>query len=409
MPPFLRHTLPMKLTDPPAAIVRFNTPKVLEVPRRPVAQAHRLLVLAAALASALPIQLDAQTVTPTAPPAGGQSAPAIAVTPAAFSADAEWAALKNAVRQNRLTPAAPASGGKSLPLSSAQQAARHLDEANQLRDFRARYPLHPAAKESKQLEAVALAFAALKGDTSQDLRRTGLVDELRGDPKLPATQRYEAVAWSKQVALARQKPATKAALLAAHESIGRDLVREFPAVSTGYASLLGVARDSDPTRGRALAQDLQGMSGAPPALRAEATELLVRLDLIGKPLAPLFTGTGAAVPATRTGAKVIVLYTWAGNHKASLVLAGRLAQGAPGWVQFVGICLDQDTARARQTAEQEKLPGTHYYEAQGSAGALARALHMQHPSMVFLVDAGGVIRDVRGDNGFLQRIAPFGP
>jgi hypothetical protein len=355
----------------------------------------RLRLQATAVLAALtglPLRVSAQPNPP------GLQPPAITTTPVPNAADAEWRALKNQGKHNSSSPAI-----KGNTSTAAADVARLLDQANQLQAFRSKYPGHPAARESKQMEAVALAIAAVRGDTTSDQRRTDLVEEVRADQRLPVAKRFEAVAWSKQISLARQKPASRAALMEAHEAIGRQLIAEFPTHFVGYESLLGVAQGSAPVVGARIAGDVARMADAPVLIKAEAALLVERFGLIGRPLVPLLASAGASSLAEKAGSKLVVVYTWASTMKASHTVAGRLAKSAPG-AALIGINLDTDLVRARQAATDAILPGYQYYDPQGAAGPLARALKLNRPSLVLLVDSSGVIRDVQGNDGFAEKI-----
>ena len=353
----------------------------------------------AALAG-LPLHVSSQSNSPVPQPPVGLP-PIVVSTPANTSADAEWFALKNQVRQNPSTPA----GKNTAPAAttSAAAVAKLLDQANQLQDFRTKHPAHPAVKEAKQLEAVVLAFAALKGDMSQDQRRASLVEEVRIDQGLPVARRFEAVAWSKQVGIARQKPAARADFLAAHETAGRQLVSEFPAFPGGYESLLGVARDSAPDRGKVIARDLIGMAGAPAFVKDEANLLLGRFALIGRSFTSILATAGAAALPPNTQGKIVVIYAWRSDIMPYQALFAKAPTAA-----FIGINLDTNAALAKETVTKAKLPGDQYYDSRGATSPLAVALQLNRPPAVYLIDATGVICDVQGADAFAQKLSQLG-
>lgn len=317
--------------------------------------------------------------------------------PPLTSADLAWQTLKNFGQ-----PTSPPQTGPKP--TKDQLKATFLSQADQLKAFYTQYPTHLSAKEAKQREVTALAFAALNGDSTQDARRQSALAAVRSDSGLSVAQRSEAVAWSGRVAIKRQNLKSAAAVLAAEESLTRTLIQEFPGQTDGYNSLLGIARDSSPERGQVIARDVLAMREAPAKSKTDAQRLLERYALVGKPIAPILQKAGAASLLPSTGGKVTVVYTWNAAAPQSLTRAGRMAVQAPK-ARFIGVCLDSNLASARQAASTRNAPGDQYYNASGPTNPLATGLAIQEPLAVYLVDRNGVIRDVKGATDFASKVA----
>jgi hypothetical protein len=317
--------------------------------------------------------------------------------PPSSKADTDWQTLKNFGRPI-LTP-------KTSPKPTpAQLKTTFLTQADQLKAFYTQYPTHASAKEAKQREVLALALAAINGDSSQDARRQTTLAAVRNDSGLSPGQRCEAVAWSGRVAIKRQNLKTGAAVLAAEESLTRSLIQEFPNQPGGYDSLMGIARDSTPERGQVIARDILAMRTATPKSKTDAQRLLDRYALVGKPIAPILEKAGATSLMSGTDPKVTVVYTWKSSTSQSLSLAGRMATQAPK-ARFIGVCLDNNLATARQAATARNAPGSQYYNASGSTSPLADGLAIREPLAVYLVDGDGIIRDAQGGKDFAAKVA----
>ena len=256
------------------------------------------------------------------------------------TADEQWAALKIKAEQSRGTNTAKAGVATN---SKAQKASDYLTQATQLQEFIANNPNHAGSAEARQMAAVALSMAAMNGDETQDQRRAQLILEVRNDLKLPVEKRFEAVAWSKQVEVARSKPTSRAAFLSAHEKAGRQLIEEFPSFSGGYESLLGVARDSEPSQGRRIAQELVNMA-APEEIKSSARLLVERFDLVGRSLSEVLATVGAESLSAKTTGRVTIVYSWSSPFKRQSCLGGQLEEADSGG------CIHQPQPRYRQRA-----------------------------------------------------------
>jgi hypothetical protein len=309
------------------------------------------------------------------------------------STDVQWQTLKAYGR--------PSSYGIT---SKSKRAAMFLDQANQLKQFYTQYPNDAHAKEAKWLEALALNQAALNEDTSQETRRLQLLADVRKDVGIPLSKRFEAVAWSNQVAIARRKLMSRAAFLAAQEEATRSLIAEFPTFTVGYESLCGIAQQSEPSRGRIAARDILAMSSAPAAVKTEAQRLLDRYELVGKQISSILAQGGVPALSSSGTAKVRVFYTWSKDSSHSIADAKRLEKNAP-QSSFVGICLDTNVAVAKQAASSVGLPGEQYFHELGTDSPLASALKTGKGMVVYLVDRNGAIRDVQGQEDFSRKVA----
>jgi hypothetical protein len=89
----------------------------------------------------------------------------------------------------------------------------------------------------------------------------------------------------------------------------------------------------------------------------------------------------------------LVVYSWATWGPGSIEF-GRMIQARR--FSAIGVCLDENTEEAATVAHQAGLGGKLAYDAKGLSGSLAERLKFSTAGQIYLVDAAGVIRDVRG-------------
>jgi hypothetical protein len=185
----------------------------------------------------------------------------------------------------------------------------------------------------------------------------------------------------------------------------RGLVTEFPTVPDGYESRLAIGRDSAPARGREILRVLLGLN-APAHVTADARLWLDRLSIVGTSLGATLVQNGAKTLADSINGKTTVLYTWRVADVSSQRRARSLASSAPS-ITIIGINLDIAHADAAAFAAREKLPGLQYYR-QSAADATTVALKLDRPSLAYLTDKTGIIRDVNASAWFKEKVSTLG-
>ena len=316
------------------------------------------------------------------------------------AADRAWSAVRTfgrpEVRQS-------VKSGVATATARASEAAKWRLQADQLNAFYTNYPAHPAVKEAKWRELSALNRAALDGDATQEARRLRLLEEIRSEPALMESRRFEAVAFSYQVAIARRLAVDRPSYLQSQESATRALIAEFPRVEYGDASLLAIARDSAPAHGEIVARELIAMADAPAPMKQEAQGVVGRFGLLGQSIDSIFARAGASSILASRQNYVTAIYTWSSAAPQSLRVLRQWASHTP-QVRFIGICLDTDVQRAAHMAANTAPSGEQHYDAHGPDGALARALCVGRAPVLYLVDRMGIIRDVQGTDGYSAKV-----
>lgn len=283
-------------------------------------------------------------------------------------------------------------------LRKANAASSAKAVADQFRDFRLKYPTHLLSSEARYEEASALNRAAMHGDMSDDERRQSLVDGIRRDTSISAVQRLQTVAWSQQVVIARAKPTSPAARMSMYESAAKALILEFPSVSDGYESLYAVARDSDPVQARRILSEVLGTS-APEAVKAQGRKALARLDLIGRNFNSICTNANIAAPSVTTPS---IVYVWSTKSPISIRSAKFIARAFAD-IKLIGICLDNGAISGG-----EDMPGLQVTAERRHMDTLINGLSVDSPTQCFVLDGGGVIREVGhtlGVSGKLKALA----
>lgn len=299
-------------------------------------------------------------------------------------------------------PAEPASRKAAL----ADRAAVFVRTADRAKDFYTQHPAHAKAAEARLVEVRALVAANQTGDATIEGRLITTVQALRGDGAVPAALRVQAVS-AYAFPKAMRGSQSRAERLEAAIQVARSLAVEFPDQPQGPESLVNLALGSDEATARSLANEVLAMP-ATPAIRQLARAFLARLDLVGKPIAAEFVGAGlTADKVMPAGGRPAVIYTWAMGSPGSLRLAADLKKYGSS-ANVIGLNLDKDTKTAEALAQKEGLVGTMVYDERGLEGALAQRLKTRGAPQVILVDAQGIIREVRGENDLAKKLRALG-
>ena len=318
--------------------------------------------------------------------------------------DREWATLQGEILGG---PGEPAGLDQDPALRAAAQGARFKRTAEQAKQFYTQYPEHPKAMEARKAEALMLIRVGQSGDASMEGRAEEVVTAFCRDATIPEAHRAE-VSATHGFAKTFQRRLKGPELNDAFEQVARDLIANYPAQPQGYESLLTISSWGDVAKTRALAQELV-RPGVPVGVQQGAQSVLDRLNLVGTPLSAVLadTGTRHLEKLLHTG-KPTIIYTWASWSPGSLVLGELLAKRNVDAANIIAVNLDEDPAAAGELARGRKLPGQLHYDNRSVKGALARRLGANGAPLVYLVDAQGVIRDVRGTDDLEKKLSTAG-
>lgn len=284
----------------------------------------------------------------------------------------------------------------------ARRAGKSIDFADRAKVFYETRPDHSMAAEARRLEIVGLIQAEEDGDRSISKRLEKAISELRGNTKIPQSTRAHASAAFEFTRGARGKKQKDA--LEAVEKSARSLMVEFPGEAPAYEAILAVAEAVPLEKSRALAAEIAG-SGAPAEVRLAAQVLVARYGLVAKSLTSELTAEATEqVRKLRSGDPTII-YSWATWAPGSIEL-GKMLQARR--FNAVGVCLDEDLPAARLVRRRHNLGGEHIFDEKGRSGELAAKLKFSTAGQIYLVDAAGVIRDVRGGENLEAKLKELG-
>lgn len=286
--------------------------------------------------------------------------------------------------------------------SRADLLARSKSLADRARQFYAKHPNHPMAGEARKLEVFSLIEAREKGDKGEGKRLERQVETLRKDPAVPASIRAQAAAaYDFTSAILPLRGAAER--MTATVDVARKLAKEFPAEPQAYEALLAVAKASPKEDAEKLAREIVE-SPAPEAAKKSAQLLLDRHALVGRTLASVIGEAGDSVLAELPAGLPVVVYSWATWGPGSIEF-GRMIQARR--FAAIGVCLDENTEEAATVAHQVGMGGKLAYDSKGLSGELAERLKFSTAGQIYLVDADGVIRDVRGGEDLETKLAAF--
>jgi hypothetical protein len=329
--------------------------------------------------------------------------PAVSTDPV----DREWDALRMAAYAPNDARIQSAQDAASLKVAIAEQSREFTRRADAAKQFYTKNPSHPKAMAARKLEALMLVNAVQSGETALEGRMDDAALTFSTDPEVPEADRAEVAGTRAFINVAR-KNLQGAERQTALENISRSLILSFPKQPQGYESLFTLAREADEVKSKALLQDLSGPA-TPPAIRLQVRNTLDRYDLVGKPLDELVVAAGTKeARATLKPGRPTLVYTWATWSPGSLALGELLSKRNVKAVNVVGVNLDTDTAAAAAAATAHGLAGFLQYDARGTEGALARGLRADGAPLIYLIDADGVIRDVRGADDLEKKLSKYG-
>jgi hypothetical protein len=319
----------------------------------------------------------------------------------------EWETLAKAADAGRIAGLDGTTDAAALKQVLARHAEDLVAKADSVKDFVRRNPASAKVVEARRLEAVLLINAVQAGDVAVEARMNATVETLRTDPAVPEPVRAEVAGLTDFFDAARHY-ANATDRRVAFETVARGLIQEFPNQPQGYESLLTIAGESDEAKGLALARELSDLP-APPAVRAIARSIVARHDLVGQSLAQALGKVEVPeISGLLKDGGPVLLYTWATWSPGGLELARFLADRPGKGGGIVALNLDRDVAAAKSWAAANALRGTAIYDDAGPEGVLAQRLQATGAPLVYFVDAGGVIRDVRGTDDLERKLGQAG-
>ena len=323
--------------------------------------------------------------------------------PAPNTADLAWKSLLTA------KDAAAQPQGKLLAGTvvqgqiAAQLATQSLAVADQARAFYLANPTHSSAPEARDVEILSLVSVAADGDQTVLTRLDRAVSDLRAATAIDAKVRARGVA-AYEFTKATRQVTTQSARMVAVEKVAQNLIAEFPSEPQGYEALLALAKATEANKSGQIARQLLA-SNAPDEIKRSAQTLVYRYALVGSNLSSVIGNAGSETARGLSKGTPVIVYSWASWAPGSVEL-GQMIQARR--FAAIGICLDTEIDQAKALEQAAGLGGVQVYDPAGGGGAVANQLKYSAAGQIYLVDAKGVIRDVRGGDDLETKLKTFG-
>jgi thiol-disulfide isomerase/thioredoxin len=207
----------------------------------------------------------------------------------------------------------------------------------------------------------------------------------------------------------KKKAEGESAVLAEMEKGTREMLKQFPEHFVPNQLLLKIARRLDPEKGRRLVEEVRDTKGIPEFVKHEATELLKKLDAIGKPFALQCTAVdGREVDLGKLKGKVVLVdfwATWCVPCVAELPsLKATYARMAPQGFEIVGISFDQKKEVLTRFLEKEQIAWPQFFDGKGWKNQFGREYGIESIPTMWLVDKRGVLRDLNARGSLQEKV-----
>lgn len=276
--------------------------------------------------------------------------------------------------------------------------------AAKAREFYRKYPDDPNAPRAKRKEYEFLNRAVSMGDTSQRARLQELEKERLADPKLTATERFELRSQQVNRAAMAKQSEGPAAVIEEFEKGARALQKEFPDQAEVYEMLFMVAQNSEPDKGRKIAEELLKEPKSSQEIKERAAGMIKKYEIVGKPLEIEFEAVdGRKVKLADLKGKVVLIdfwATWCGPCVAELPNVLKAYERLhPKGFEIVGISFDQDKEALTKFVAEKKMPWPQYFDGQGWANKYGKEYGINSIPTMWLVNKKGNLVDLsaRGD------------
>jgi len=341
-----------------------------------------------------------------APPVVVQPPP-VSVVPVANPAADLWQSLTNwSLLPPPLEWQTNAPTAEQIARFDDAQSAHVGDAADAAHKFYTQFPADTNVASSRLLELKFLQLAVHYGATNRDAELEAREQDCVQDSSVPEEVRYQV----RMDLLGRDLKKTEALGLnmrAALEKAGRLLIREFPNQAGGYQVLADIARTSDTTKARELAQTMADSRGSAVYTNV-GVGLLRQLDLLGKPFPLRFDAAdGRAINVETLTNKIVLVNFWATWNPASIEGMPRLKQLYERYhtngLEVVGINFDDDLGRAQKFIKEQELFWPQYLS--GRTNKFGVDYSITALPALWLVDRRGNVRDLHGENDLELKIA----
>jgi hypothetical protein len=193
-----------------------------------------------------------------------------------------------------------------------------------------------------------------------------------------------------QLEVGKKKIKDRGPLMEEHERQALGLLGEFPNEPGVFEYFIGIARNSDAAKARALVQRVLLMP-ASAAQKEQARAIQARLDLPGSsPALEWADDRAVARRASDYRGKILVFFVWASWAGESERGAASIAPAIKAGVELVSVNVDTDIQKGQNARRRLTLPGTDYFDERGLQAPLPLQLKADKVPAVHVVDSNGV-------------------
>jgi peroxiredoxin len=275
------------------------------------------------------------------------------------------------------------------------------------KDFYTRFPNDTNALAAKLQEFQLLDEGARWANIGTNLEpaRAAMEKSLLDEPTLPENQRFQirASAVDREAQIKAEKGGRPAFLEEYIKGVVL-LQKEFPTNIEMVKLVYQLTRAVRGAQGKPLWQILTNNS-LPPDLRDLASNSLVQINYIGKPIALQFTAVdGREVDLAKMKGKVVLLDFWATwcppcVGEVPEVVSNYDRYHSQGF-EIVGISLDDDKSALLSFVAQHQMPWPQYYDGLHWQSKYAQQFKVQGVPSMWLIDKKGIVRDLNIEPGF---------
>jgi peroxiredoxin len=315
------------------------------------------------------------------------------------SPDAEtaWMEFRNSLEP----PPAPRSWQNNPP-SKEVQAKFYLPYILSLqekaKDFYTRFGNDKHAIDARKQELELTGAALQLGATNQQAQFDALEKSLLNDPALAVDDRFAIRKNDIDRLTTAKEPEGAAAAKAEYEKGVRQLQKEFPNHPGAMQMLIEVARDSEPSKARAILQEVAS-SSAPDYVKQQAAGEVKKLDAVGKPMDLQFTAVdGREVDLAKLKGKVVLIDFWATWCRPCVRELPHVKEAydklhSKGF-EIVGVSLDKDKGRLTRFVDQHGMAWPQFFDGLYWQNKFAVQFNIESIPAMWLVDKKGVLRSI---------------